>query len=216
MQPQVRKYFVAAEVAMWDYAPSGRDLVKDAAFPDAVPPPPPGSALQMDHSQMDMTGTWMANSRAEPYRIGRHYLKMVFKEYTDHTFTARKARAAEDEHLGVLGPTLRAEVGDAIQVVFRNHAPTGFMFSMHPHGVKYGKAPVLLERRLATLMPASSARSLSGGWAPHALPTAGRRTSTASLSPCTVSSTRTTRRCCPRMPSWPWVWTTRMGLPRTR
>ena len=136
MQPQVRKYFIAAEVAVWDYAPSGRDLVVDAAFPTTVPPPPPGSvgdghahdhsigrrALQTVHSAhggahaMHSAGTWMANSRVEPYRVGRHYLKMGFREYTDHTFTTRKPRAAEDEHLGVLGPTIRAEVGDTIQV----------------------------------------------------------------------------------------------------
>ena len=160
MVPQVRKYFIAAEVKMWDYAPSGRDLAKDAEFP-AAPTPPPGSvgdghdhdhsigrrALQMDHSMHGggahahhSAGTWMANSRASPYRIGRHYLKFVFNEYTDHTFSTLKPRAADDKHLGMLGPTIRAEVGDTIQVVFRNHAPDGFPFSMHPHGVKYGKA----------------------------------------------------------------------------
>ena len=40
-------------------------------------------------------------------------------------------------HLGVLGPLLRAEVGDTIRVVFRNHATRSY--SMHPHGVFYRK-----------------------------------------------------------------------------
>jgi FtsP/CotA-like multicopper oxidase with cupredoxin domain len=58
--------------------------------------------------------------------------------YTDATFTQLKARPKEWEHLGLLGPLVRAEVGDTIQVVFRNnlHFPT----SMHPHGVFYQKA----------------------------------------------------------------------------
>ena len=34
-------------------------------------------------------------------------------EYTDATFTKVKARSAEEEHLGILGPTLRAEVRSA-------------------------------------------------------------------------------------------------------
>ena len=149
---QVRKYYLAAELVLWDYAPAGEDAVKGASF--TFPGTAPGHFGHTDHTHaaagrrrnlqtggahaMHMPGTWMANSRAA-FRIGRHYLKMVFHEYTDHTFTTLKPRSAEDEHLGLLGPTLRAEVGDTIQVVFRNHAPEGFPFSMHPHGVKYSK-----------------------------------------------------------------------------
>ena len=39
------------------------------------------------------------------------------------------------EHTGILGPTIRAEVGDTIKVVFRNTASVPY--SMHPHGVRY-------------------------------------------------------------------------------
>lgn len=38
---------------------------------------------------------------------------------------------------GLLGPTLRAEEGETIVVTFRNMA-TG-PYSIHPHGVAYGK-----------------------------------------------------------------------------
>jgi FtsP/CotA-like multicopper oxidase with cupredoxin domain len=38
----------------------------------------------------------------------------------------------------LLGPVLRAEVGDTIQVTFRNTC--SFPTSMHPHGVRYDKA----------------------------------------------------------------------------
>jgi FtsP/CotA-like multicopper oxidase with cupredoxin domain len=46
-----------------------------------------------------------------------------------------KPRPAAWTHLGILGPLLRAEVGDTIKVVFRNNA--GRPYSMHPHGVFY-------------------------------------------------------------------------------
>jgi FtsP/CotA-like multicopper oxidase with cupredoxin domain len=40
---------------------------------------------------------------------------------------------AGSEYLGMLGPILRAEVGETIRVVFKNNAT--HPFSMHPHGV---------------------------------------------------------------------------------
>ncbi|MGH9411488.1 MAG: multicopper oxidase domain-containing protein [Vicinamibacterales bacterium] len=44
---------------------------------------------------------------------------------------------AEDRYLGLVGPILRGEVGDTIKVVFKNTAT--HPYSMHPHGVLYGK-----------------------------------------------------------------------------
>ena len=43
----------------------------------------------------------------------------------------------KDPSLGLLGPTLRAKVGDTIRVVFKNNC--GFTTSLHPHGVFYEK-----------------------------------------------------------------------------
>jgi len=68
-------------------------------------------------------------------RIGCTYHKAVFREYTDDSFRTLKPRPAELEHMGLLGPVIRAEVGDTIKVVFRNNA--SFPFSLHPHGVAY-------------------------------------------------------------------------------
>ncbi len=48
-------------------------------------------------------------------------------------------RSAEWAHLGLLGPTLRAEVGDVINVTLKNMLPSERV-SMHPHGVLYTKA----------------------------------------------------------------------------
>jgi manganese oxidase len=65
------------------------------------------------------------------------YRKAIYREYRDATFSKLKPRAPEWEHLGLLGPVLRAEVGDTIRVVFENNA--AHPYSMHPHGVLYEK-----------------------------------------------------------------------------
>lgn len=36
-------------------------------------------------------------------RIGSKYKKVVYREYTDATFTRAKPRLPEEEHLGILG-----------------------------------------------------------------------------------------------------------------
>jgi FtsP/CotA-like multicopper oxidase with cupredoxin domain len=63
---------------------------------------------------------------------------VLYREYTDESFTTLKPRAPEWQHLGSLGPLVRAEVGDTIRVVFRNNADRAY--SVHPHGVFYQKA----------------------------------------------------------------------------
>ena len=55
-------------------------------------------------------------------RIGATYSKALYREYTDATFTTLKPRAPAVEHLGLLGPVIRAEVGDTIKFVFKNNA----------------------------------------------------------------------------------------------
>ena len=64
--------------------------------------------------------------------IGGKYWKALYFEYADDTFITRKEK---DQHLGFLGPVIRAEVGDTIKVTFRNkvdvqlisHPATGYM-----------------------------------------------------------------------------------------
>lgn len=68
-------------------------------------------------------------------RIGRKYKKVVYRGYTSAEFTKTKTRTAAENHLGMLGPMLHAEVGDTIEVVFKNMATR--RFSMHPHGLYY-------------------------------------------------------------------------------
>ena len=69
-------------------------------------------------------------------RIGHRYKKAVFHEYTDASYTTKKERRTDyDRHLGILGPIIRAEVGDTIDVRFKNMATRNY--SIHPHGVFY-------------------------------------------------------------------------------
>jgi FtsP/CotA-like multicopper oxidase with cupredoxin domain len=112
---RTRTFYVAADEVTWNYAPSGSDQIKGEPFDDVQRP----------------------FVEAQAHSVGRVALKAVYREYTDSTFAALKPRPAAWEHLGVLGPVLRAEVGDTIRVVFRNNSR--FPVSMHPHGVLYGK-----------------------------------------------------------------------------
>jgi FtsP/CotA-like multicopper oxidase with cupredoxin domain len=69
----------------------------------------------------------------DPWRKTR-WRKTRYVEYTDATFATPKP---QPEWLGVLGPIIRAEVGDTIRVHFLNRARGSF--GIHPHGVRYDK-----------------------------------------------------------------------------
>ena len=111
----VHTYYVAADEIDWNYTPLGIDGMMGMPF--------------MDYAQL--------YTERGPHRIGSTYRKAIYREYTDETFTTLKPRAAEWEHTGMLGPVLRAEVGDTIKVVFKNNGT--HPFTMHPHGVFYAK-----------------------------------------------------------------------------
>lgn len=99
-----RHYYIAAEDVIWDYAPSGRDLMDGRAVP-------------------------------QPWGSHTQWHKTRYIEYTDDTFTVRKA---QPEWLGILGPVIRGEVGDEIVVDFLNRSAAPH--SIHPHGLRYDKA----------------------------------------------------------------------------
>ena len=110
-----RTYYIAADEITWDFAPSGADQVMGHAIDTAV-----------------------FGIRNGPQIAARKFRKAIYREYTDSTFRTLRTRPAAWNHLGILGPVLRAEVGDTIRVVFRNNAK--YPFSMHPHGVFYTKS----------------------------------------------------------------------------
>ncbi|PAW95364.1 hypothetical protein CKK33_18410 [Mucilaginibacter sp. MD40] len=108
-----RTYYIAAEEVEWDYAPTGLNQITGNVF---------GSK----------ENTYLQN---DTDRIGKKNIKAIYREYTDATFTRLKPQESVD--MGLLGPVIRAEVGDSIKVVFKNKA--SFPFSIHPHGVLYDR-----------------------------------------------------------------------------
>jgi hephaestin len=111
-----RTYYISADQVDWNYAPAGTNEITGEPFDDVA-------------------DTYV---KTGPGRIGSTYEKCLYRGYTDGTFAHLKARAPEDRYLGLLGPVIRAAVGDTIKVVFRNTCP--FPASVHPHGVLYAKS----------------------------------------------------------------------------
>lgn len=114
----VRHYYIAAEETIWDYAPSGTDTFTGENL----------TTLGSDSRVFFEQGAT---------RIGGSYKKLVYREYTDDSFTNRKQRGPDEEHLGILGPVIWAEVGDIIKVTFHNKGQ--FHLSIQPMGVRFTK-----------------------------------------------------------------------------
>jgi FtsP/CotA-like multicopper oxidase with cupredoxin domain len=110
-----RTYFIAADEVVWDYAPLGFNNITGQPFDDVA-------------------NVYVQNG---PDRIGSRYVKALYREYTNNSFSTLKPRPAQWQHLGFLGPVIRAAVGDTIVVNFKNNTtrPVG----IHPHGVFYNK-----------------------------------------------------------------------------
>ncbi len=111
-----RTYYIAADEVDWDFAPSRTNQISGERYRL--------QGLPMSRGVLDPDNAFV-------------YRKVVFREYTDANFDTVKPRADPWAHLGILGPLIRAEVGDTIKVVFRNHASRPY--SVHPHGVFYDK-----------------------------------------------------------------------------
>lgn len=113
---KTRNYFIAADEVAWSYAPAG-DVLST------------GGKGSVD------SDVWLKRGMNGDAPIFR---KAVFHEYTDATFKELKRRAPESDYLGILGPIIRAEVGDRLEVTLKNNSHIAY--SLHPHGVFYDKA----------------------------------------------------------------------------
>lgn len=113
---RTRTYFIAADEVAWNYAPTGRDEIEGKPF----------AGMAKDFTERG------------PDRIGTTYRKAIFREYTNASFSRRKPRPPEWQHLGILGPAIRAEVGDTVRVVMKNDTTRPVAF--HVHGLFYTKA----------------------------------------------------------------------------
>ncbi|XP_014372908.1 hephaestin-like protein 1 [Alligator sinensis] len=113
-----RRYFIAAEEVLWDYGPEGYD--------------------KFTGQGLNATGSNSATffTRGED-RIGGKYWKVHYVEYADAEFTRRKNLTEVTKHLGILGPVIKAEVGDTVLVTFANKADKNY--SIMAHGVSYNK-----------------------------------------------------------------------------
>lgn len=118
LTPQNRVYYIAAEEVEWDYAASGLNMFMGRPF-----------------DEMDSVFAAHIPYDNPTPRIGSKYIKARYVQYTDNTFTTKVPMTEETQHLGLLGPIIRANVGDSILVYFKNNS--NIHASIHPHGVVY-------------------------------------------------------------------------------
>eukprot|EP00892_Ulva_mutabilis_P002714 jgi/Ulvmu1/12443/UM009_0095.1 len=107
-----RKHYIQAEQVTWDYVPLGSNLITGEPFGDDE------------------------NVFVKDF-LGSNYTKCLYYGYTDATFTKLVERGPDDAHMGLLGPALYAEVGDRLEVLYRNRCE--FRNSVHMHGLFYDK-----------------------------------------------------------------------------
>ncbi|XP_061091962.1 coagulation factor VIII [Conger conger] len=104
--PQGRylNYYIAAEEVMWDYGiKKPQQLIKPREM------------------------------RRGMRKYFPEYKKAVFRAYIDKDFNYPAARGELEEHLGIMGPVIQAEVNDLVIVTFKNLASRPYSF--HLHGV---------------------------------------------------------------------------------
>ncbi|KAM6953333.1 coagulation factor VIII [Aplochiton taeniatus] len=101
---QYRSYYIAAEEITWDY---GIKLPHQLIKP-----------REMRRGMRKFLG---------------QYKKVVYRAYRDRDFLVPDTRGELQDHLGLLGPIIRAEVNDLLTVTFKNMASRPF--SLHLHGV---------------------------------------------------------------------------------
>ncbi|XP_052768207.1 ferroxidase HEPHL1-like [Mya arenaria] len=108
-----RRYFIAAVEVDWDYAP-----VKIH--------PLTGESLLNPNSSSYLY------IRGGPNFVGTIYRKAIYRKFTDVTFSKM---VPQRESLGILGPYIRGNVGDTIEVFFKNMA--SFPFNVVPRNLPF-------------------------------------------------------------------------------
>jgi FtsP/CotA-like multicopper oxidase with cupredoxin domain len=116
---KVREWYIGADEVEWDYAPKERSIINNIDLND---PRAESNIFVRDDDDF----------------IGDVYKKAIYREYTDGTFTKHVQRSESYLHMDILGPAIRAEVGDVIKVHFKNLASRNY--SIHSHGVRYSES----------------------------------------------------------------------------
>ncbi|KAK2090486.1 hypothetical protein P7K49_031742 [Saguinus oedipus] len=116
-----KTYYIAAVEVEWDYSPQ-RKWEKE-----------------LHHLQEQNVSNAFLDK--EEFYIGSKYKKVVYQQYTDGTFSVPVERKAEEEHLGILGPQLHADVRDKVNIIFKNMATRPY--SIHAHGIQTESSTVI-------------------------------------------------------------------------
>ncbi|KAM9333121.1 ferroxidase HEPHL1 [Pholidichthys leucotaenia] len=106
------RYYISAEEIEWDYSPS-RDW-----------------ELEKHHGTLEDSPGNIFVGKGEN-RIGSRYKKVVYREYTDDTFRVQKKRLPSQQHLEIMGPIIKAEVGEQIVITFKNKASRSYSITAH-------------------------------------------------------------------------------------
>lgn len=109
----IRRYYIQAQEIDWQYAPNEKNEISGSTFT-------PEEALFAEEG---------------PWGTGKSYKKCVYREYTDGTFSKEVKQL---DYMGLLGPTIYAEVGDRVKIDFRNSCRFGV--TLHVHGLEYDKS----------------------------------------------------------------------------
>uniref|UniRef100_A0A8C7IEB7 ferroxidase n=1 Tax=Oncorhynchus kisutch TaxID=8019 RepID=A0A8C7IEB7_ONCKI len=125
----IKKKTNETDVEMLDLSPYDYD---SADVPD-----PDGDANANHTSSSYDAPTNARMDKAQKADRSTRFTKVVFRGYLDSTFSTPDIRGEMDEHLGILGPVIKAEVGQTIMVFFRNLASRPY--SLHANGVSYTK-----------------------------------------------------------------------------
>ncbi|XP_045184314.2 ceruloplasmin-like [Mercenaria mercenaria] len=96
-----RRFFIAIEEVLWDYAP-GVDI-------NTIP----GASTFLERGNN---------------RIGNVYKKAMYVEYADPSFTVRKQYGFPQLHYGLSGPPIKVEEGERVVVVVMNKASRQYSF----------------------------------------------------------------------------------------
>lgn len=111
----IRRYYIAAEQVLWDYVPSGWDNYEGV---------PINESYRAAAAGITVKGS-----------LGTKWQKALYQGYTDASFTTK---LPQEPWNGANGPTLRAEVGDMIEILFVNKLPNLYA-TMHSMGLAYNK-----------------------------------------------------------------------------
>uniref|UniRef100_UPI00358EFCEC coagulation factor V-like isoform X2 n=1 Tax=Myxine glutinosa TaxID=7769 RepID=UPI00358EFCEC len=109
-------HFIAAREVTWDYLPGGPGRL------------PTNRELKWQYVKQGAR------------RIGHRYKKALFVGYTNNSFTTE---VTKEPYLGLLGPVIKANIGDHITIVFKNMATRPYC--IYPYGLSSSRNKPVLE-----------------------------------------------------------------------